>query len=126
LSDRLDDRSRYGVADKLRRLAMNDDEVDDDEFTEEDLAQEVLRQEALGAATTLASLATFISALFTIIGVLGILGGVVILADRARFGGDHVIAGASVIVGSILQIGLVVIFTTTAEVVARYVKFQTS
>lgn len=106
---------------------------DDEPITQADIDQEALRQDLVLKTGNLSAISGFLGAIFTVIGVIGIIGGIAIAISRTSVfeidGTSHlehrnVPLGVAVALGSVLQIGLVLIFTKTADVVANYVRYQ--
>jgi hypothetical protein len=109
----------------------NDDT--DEPITQDEIEEETRRQNLIVETTNLSALCGAIGAILIIIGVVGIIGGIVIAMRQTTVlefgGGSHlehrsIPFGVAVSIGSFVQIGLVVIFTKTAGIIADYVRYQ--
>ena len=106
-------------------MTDDDDLAAEDPITEVEIQREAWRQDLAWEANQLAALSGFISAVLTVVGVLGVAGGAAIVLGLGQ-GGDnrHLALGIAITFGSILQIGLALIFTKTAGVIAQYVRYR--
>ena len=113
---------------------MSDAELPDEPTTTLEVQREARRQDLIAATISLAALSGTIGAIFTFVGVAGVVAGIVIATRKTTeftvFGDDGspeyrtITLGVAISVASFIQIGLVVIFTKTAGVIAGYVRYR--
>ena len=106
---------------ELRTMVMDDNEISD-----RDVGRELERRELATAATQIRRLANFITGVFASIGFVGLLvGGLIAVSkDDGQFVAERMQFGITIAAVSVIQIGLVVVITSTAGLIARHIHYH--
>jgi hypothetical protein len=109
--------------------------TEDHPITAREIEHESRRQDLIFNARSLQRLSGALSFVFATIGTLGVFAGILIAGTKTRtdfdvFSGDATyeyrngVVGTVIAVASFVEVGLVLIYTKAAGVIARYVRYR--